>query len=430
MLVGCPNGSSSTPSNDANTVVGHTADPAYNFTIGQTGVIPVTFTTNTGTATNLSVTNLSSLPAGWTKQGGGTSFSCANVASSGSGCTLNLNYAPTNALASTTLTLNYAYTNAAGSNTMGEVSIPYSALVMGYGFIVNSGANDVSQCSVGFNGALYTCSNNLAGYTLDAPNGVKLTTINGNSYAYFANKATSSIAECNVTNGELTGCNSTPSSSLNEPSTLAIQTFSNTDYLYATNQGSDTSIAKCTLGNSGSISVCIQQLASSFIAPTGITFYTTASATTLAYITDATNNSVSICSMGPNGDFNSCNAQLPTSVTTPISIVQKTFNNIPYLYVTNANGSIAKLKLNTTTGNITADVVVTGPTVAGFNTIAFQSANGTHYAYVTNRSDDTVYQCTVNNTDGDLSDCALINTSPALNLNAPVGIDFLNVSGA
>jgi hypothetical protein len=91
---------------------------------GGQSTVSITFTTNDGAmATGLSITaGLSALPAGWS---GPTTFACASV-STGSGCVLNVSYAPT-AIASGTLTLNYAYKNNSGTAKTGSISIAYRA---------------------------------------------------------------------------------------------------------------------------------------------------------------------------------------------------------------------------------------------------------------------------------------------------------------
>ena len=72
--------------------------------------------------TDLTVNGLSSLPSGWS---GPANFGCGTV-TTGSGCVLNLTYAPT-AGASGTLNLSYGYLDSAGDAVTGKVSIPYSA---------------------------------------------------------------------------------------------------------------------------------------------------------------------------------------------------------------------------------------------------------------------------------------------------------------
>jgi hypothetical protein len=86
--------------------------------------VTVTFTTNDGKpASGLGVlTDLESLPAGWSHSGGVT---CGTV-STGNGCQLHLTYTPT-VLASGTLALQYAYTNGSGASQSGVIDIEYAA---------------------------------------------------------------------------------------------------------------------------------------------------------------------------------------------------------------------------------------------------------------------------------------------------------------
>jgi hypothetical protein len=92
--------------------------------IGGTSTVGITFTTDDGSpATDLSITTgLSTLPAGWS---GPTSFACASV-STGSGCVLNLTYAPST-IATGTLTVSYGYKSNSGTAKTGSVHIPFIA---------------------------------------------------------------------------------------------------------------------------------------------------------------------------------------------------------------------------------------------------------------------------------------------------------------
>ena len=87
--------------------------------------VTVTFATDDGkTATNLMLlSDLAKLPAGWTA--GATSLTCGSV-STGNGCQLTLNYAPTT-LTSGTLSLNYSYLDAGGTYNVGSFNVPYAA---------------------------------------------------------------------------------------------------------------------------------------------------------------------------------------------------------------------------------------------------------------------------------------------------------------
>ena len=87
--------------------------------------VAVTFTTDDGkSALGLGVlTDLAKLPPGWSSTA--TTFTCASV-STGNGCQLQLQYAPT-ALAAGTLSLRYGYNDAGGMPNFGVVDIPYAA---------------------------------------------------------------------------------------------------------------------------------------------------------------------------------------------------------------------------------------------------------------------------------------------------------------
>jgi hypothetical protein len=87
--------------------------------------VTVTFTTDDGNpATGLTVTtDLASLPAGWSSSA--HTLSCTRI-STGNGCQMAMNYAPT-AGGSGALTLQYSYTDNAGAAKNGTLTIPYTA---------------------------------------------------------------------------------------------------------------------------------------------------------------------------------------------------------------------------------------------------------------------------------------------------------------
>src|SRR5271165_4863692 len=95
--------------------------------VGASQTISIPFTSSDGLVmTGFGISgSLGTLPAGWS---GPASFTCASV-DSGSGCVLNLTYAPT-ATNSGTLTLNYVYVDNANLPRApgGSVTIPYQAI--------------------------------------------------------------------------------------------------------------------------------------------------------------------------------------------------------------------------------------------------------------------------------------------------------------
>jgi hypothetical protein len=119
-----PNAAQATPSvQTAQAVVG-----------GDSQSISIVFaSSDTQPISNLSVGGLANLPSGWS---GPASFGCASVMS-GSGCVLNLTFAPSTG-GTGTLSLMYSYTNSVDRTLSGTVAIPYSAT-----------ANDVVNATVG-----------------------------------------------------------------------------------------------------------------------------------------------------------------------------------------------------------------------------------------------------------------------------------------
>ena len=113
------------PVGSTDVIVATPSDSAVSVAIGATQTVSISFTSNDGNAiSGFAVSGtLAALPAGWSGPG---SFSCASV-STGSGCVLNLTYAPT-AGAIGTLTIDYVFVNNAGTpSTGGSVNIPYAA---------------------------------------------------------------------------------------------------------------------------------------------------------------------------------------------------------------------------------------------------------------------------------------------------------------
>ncbi|HEX3913635.1 MAG TPA: hypothetical protein VHW71_09015 [Steroidobacteraceae bacterium] len=86
-------------------------------------VVTVNFTTDDGNAATSLALSLGALPGGWSSTS--TGLSCG-VVSTGSGCQLPLQYAPT-AAGNGTLTLNYGYVDASGASRSGSLNIPYAA---------------------------------------------------------------------------------------------------------------------------------------------------------------------------------------------------------------------------------------------------------------------------------------------------------------
>jgi hypothetical protein len=110
------------------TVIAAASTTLMSVAVGTSQTLSVTFNSSDGLATTgfgISGSLGALLPAGWS---GPAAFTCPLV-STGSGCVLNLTYAPT-AADSGTLTLNYIYVDNAGLSKVpgGTISIPYQAI--------------------------------------------------------------------------------------------------------------------------------------------------------------------------------------------------------------------------------------------------------------------------------------------------------------
>ena len=113
------------PAGSTDVIVATPSESAVSVAVGAGQPVSITFTSSDGNAiSGFAVSGtLATLPAGWSGPG---SFSCASV-STGSGCVLNLTYAPT-AGAIGTLAIDYVFVNNAGTpSTGGSVNIPYAA---------------------------------------------------------------------------------------------------------------------------------------------------------------------------------------------------------------------------------------------------------------------------------------------------------------
>lgn len=122
---GDPIGGNGGPTGSSDSVVATPSMGSISVAVGAAQNVSITFTSTDGSAiSGFGVSGtLGTLPAGWT---GPTTFTCASV-STGSGCVLNLIYAPT-AVGSGTLTVHYVYIdNATSPNTTGSLTIAYAA---------------------------------------------------------------------------------------------------------------------------------------------------------------------------------------------------------------------------------------------------------------------------------------------------------------
>jgi Lactonase, 7-bladed beta-propeller len=125
-LVACHSDGGSGPPSSSNSekiVVTPSVSGTVTAKSGATETLGIPFNASAaGALSNLIVTGLGSLPAGWSAP---TAFTCATV-STGNGCILSMTFAPLGA-SSGTITLAYTYSEGSGAAQSGSLAIPFSS---------------------------------------------------------------------------------------------------------------------------------------------------------------------------------------------------------------------------------------------------------------------------------------------------------------
>jgi hypothetical protein len=158
-------GESSTRGVD-DTVMAASSTSLVSVAVGASQTVSVTFNSSDGLAvTGFGISaSLSTLPTGWS---GPTTFTCRLV-STGSGCVLNLSYAPT-ATDSGTVTLTYIYVDNAGLSKVpgGTIVIPYQAIAANNVVATASPSGQVNAAARGMQSVSVTFTTDSGNATLD-----------------------------------------------------------------------------------------------------------------------------------------------------------------------------------------------------------------------------------------------------------------------
>jgi hypothetical protein len=166
--VGGVGGEGTTQGTD-DTVIAASSTSLVSVAVGASQTVSVTFNSSDGLATTgFGVSgSLSTLPAGWS---GPATFTCPLV-STGSGCVLNLTYAPT-ATDSGTITLTYIYVDNAGLSKVpgGTITIPYQAIAANNVVATASPSGQVNAAvGAGMQSVSVTFTTDTGNATLDDP---------------------------------------------------------------------------------------------------------------------------------------------------------------------------------------------------------------------------------------------------------------------
>jgi hypothetical protein len=206
---------------------------------------------------------------------------------------------------------------------------------------------------------------------------------------------------------------------------MVFATF-NAQYAYIVDPGNNF-VYQCALDTTGNFTNC-QQPPSPYslptLAPFGIAFATDTNGAQQAYIADAGSGSgfgdVLLCSMQNDGSFSTC-TQTPSSGTPdwiPVAVAFTNVNGTQYAYVadngTGTAGHVYRCTLNSDGSLVNSSCMQTPANDSSLTNwypyyIAFQTVNGTKYAYVVNSSGSSIgniYRCSLD-INGLLTNCVV-----------------------
>jgi len=364
--------------------------------VGGSQVVSVTLNTDDGNiASNLTVTSgLASLPTYWS---GPANFSCASV-STGTGCRLNLTFAP-QASVGGTVTLGYSYTDSAGTAKTGTVSMPYAVK-----HIYVTDSNGVYVCSIVTGGDLAGCAltaldrHDSGGAGWSSGYGI---TFSGD-YAFVNQYPDGSASSCALdrSDGTLADC-----VTFNYPgsSGYGYSVFATDSYLYIGNGNSGT---YCAIGANGALTNCnavtngvTEYSAGIFVGPN------------LAYVTPNGGN-VQACAVAANGDLGPCTDTGIAGDSGAITVSGK------FAFLASWSAQAVRSCPIGNDGSLAACISSPVPGVGqGFSV---STAVYVENAYTVTGSD--VQHCVVNATTGALSACAPSNGGASFSGPSGVGI--------
>lgn len=430
LLIGCQDQATAI----SNLVNANLEQNSYIDVVGSNTLVPVTFTTNTGTASNLSM-DLSSLPPGWGKQISGSTFTCNNVQSSGTSCQLNLIYVPKQVTSNEVLSLTYTYTASDGTPKSGTINITYSAVNPPFAFIPNEGNGTVYGCMLSTSGTeagtFSSCNPNIDGANIDSPTSMALfTATTGTEYAYIPNNNSGEVALCMVdtATGTLSNCQETPpSTTFANPQSISIASLTGGTFAYVM---TPSTLYRCDVNPStAALDNC--NLLGSYDNGTSVTLHENSAGTALfAYILDASssfgNGNLTKCTVDQtDGTFGSCSLEASSLPEAKGHLAFYTGNNSTFVYFINDfNGTtVAQYTVNGTDGSL-SNATTTGTISANSQNVTVQTVNGTTYAYIPDSINEAITRCTVSPSTGSFSQCDQLATPDPASQSVPFDVVF------
>lgn len=257
-------------------------------------------------------------------------------------------------------------------------------------FIVNYNNSTVTQCGIS-GGVLSGCTNSGA-TSLSKPRAI---TLNSAGTIAFITNENNIVTQCSVSGSILSSCTNSGATALSRPSGITLNSIGTTAFI--TNWAGK-SIALCTV-NSEALSSCANSSAIDLTSPTGITLN---AAGTTAFITNYESATVTKCNIS-GGILSGCANSGATNLSGPQAIILNTTGT--FAFITNAfSNLVTSCSINGDTLSNCANSGATG--LSGPRGITLNSL-GT-FAFITNYSNGTITQCSVSS--GTLSNCARTGT--------------------
>ena len=320
---------------------------------------------------------------------------------------------------STTTSLSYAYVANAGDGTVSQYSIastgsltamttqtvaagtaPYSVTVVRsgsnaykYAYVANSGSNNISQYTIGTDGALTA----MASATVPAGTAPYSVTVDqSGQYVYVANSGSNTVSQYTIgASGVLTPMSPATVAAGTNP--YAVTVDPSGKYAYVANEGGS-NISQYTIGTGGALTPMSPATVAAGVNPYSITVTTGISGQEYAYVansnyTNLVNNisSVSQYTVGTNGALIQMSPASVAAGTNPVSVIVD--NSGLYAYVVNYGSNTVSQFTIGTGGVLTAMTPAT--VAAGTNPYAITIDPSNQFVYVVNYGGYNVSQYTV-----------------------------------
>jgi 6-phosphogluconolactonase (cycloisomerase 2 family) len=279
-----------------------------------------------------------------------------------------------------------------------------------YAYAANSGANTVSQYSIGTDGTL-SPNPDLAGRDVSAGTSpVSVTVDPSGRYAYVANSGEDSVSAYSIDSGTgvltqivcAVSCVGDNFSAGTVPVSVTVDPSGR--YAYVANSGASNSVSQYTIGSDGSLGLIGTVSPGVATAPVSVTVDTSGR---YAYVANSGEDSVSAYSIDSGtGALTqivcavSCVGNNFAAETVPVSVTVDPSGRYAYVANSGANNSVSQFTIGSdgTLSAMTPSSVLSG----GFDPVSVTVDPNGKYAYVANSSSNTVSQYSIGN-DGTLT---------------------------